>query len=98
MLELQSEVQQLPAFYEAIAEDSRIGNTHICLYIALLSACGGMAFPHVIDIDRDGLMKNARVSRKTYHKCMRELQAYGYIKYYASPNPAIRSRASLNRL
>ena len=101
----------LPEFYEAIADDVRIGPTHICLYVALLNewdkACATEAIEmdrnvlmrmDSIPLDRNVLMKNARISRRTYHKCMRELHEYGYIRYEPSSNPFLRSRVYLKRL
>ncbi|MDE3181931.1 MAG: hypothetical protein KGM16_00820 [Bacteroidota bacterium] len=101
----------LPEFYEAIANDVRIGPTHICLYVALLNewvmACANDAIvpernvlmkKDSIPLDRNVLMKNARISRRTYHKCMRELHEYGYIRYEPSSNPCLRSRVYLKRL
>lgn len=90
--------QTLTDFYETIADDARIGVTHICLYMALLHEWNLDANPNGISIDRHTLMKNARISRKTYHKCMIELQQYGYIKYEPSSNPMVKSRVYLNRL
>jgi CTP-dependent riboflavin kinase len=49
-------------------------------------------------VDRANLMKNARISRKTYQKCIKELREYGYIKYEASNSPFSRSRVLLKRL
>ena len=127
----------LAEFYEAIADDVRIGPTHICLYVALLNewdmACANEAIAmdrnvlmkmdsiplernaimkkdsipldrnvlmkkDSIPLDRNLLMKNARISRRTYHKCMRELHEYGYIRYEPSSNPFFRSRVYLKRL
>jgi hypothetical protein len=114
----------LPEFYEAIADDVRIGPTHICLYVALLNewdmACAneaiamdrnvlrkkdsippdrnGVMKKDSLPLDRNVLMKNARISRRTYHKCMRELHEYGYIRYEPSSNPCLRSRVYLRRL
>ncbi len=101
----------LAEFYETIADDVRIGPTHICLYVALLNewnlACANDAIAmdrnvlmkiDSIPLDGNVLMKNARISRRTYHKCMRELHEYGYIKYEPSNNPCLRSRVYLSRL
>jgi hypothetical protein len=86
----------LEEFYEAIADDARIGNTHICLYLALVNQ--GNSFGNFFEINRANLLKNAKISRKTYHKCMKELREYGYIKYEPSNNPFSRSRVLLKRL
>lgn len=91
-------LQQLTDFYETIAEDARIGVTHICVYTALLHESNISVSGNPICINRDALMKNARISRKTYNKCMNELHKYGYIKYEPSSNPLMGSRVYLKRL
>lgn len=91
-------MEQLSAFYEAIAADARIGTSHICLYMALLNAMNPVYPEDEIEIDRNTVMRNARVSRRTYNKCMKELKELGYIKYSPSLNPFIGSKVSLKRL
>jgi hypothetical protein len=90
-------VKELTAFYEAIADDARIGTTHICLYLALYNAVS-FAAGELSEVNRDQLMQQARISRKTYNKCMKELQEYGYIKYEPSSNPQVGSRVQLKKL
>lgn len=91
-------MEQLTAFYEAIADDARIGTTHICLYLALCHERSNCAVEEVIEVSRHRIMKNARISRKTYHKCMKELQEYGYIRYEPSFDPFYKSKVFLNKL
>lgn len=91
-------MEQLTAFYEAIAADTRIGTTHICLYFALCNAMIDFAEGELSVVNRDQLMQNARISRKTYNKCMKELQEYGYIKYEPSSNPQVGSKVQLKKL
>lgn len=90
-------MEHLTAFYEAIAADARIGTTHICLYFALYHAVG-FGNEEFSEVNRDQLMLNARISRKTYNKCMKELQEYGYIKYEPSSNPQVGSKVQLKKL
>lgn len=64
--------------------DNRICPVHISLYLALLHE----ASQNIIDysfLDRDRIMEDAnRYSRVTYHRCIRQLQQYGYIDYQPS--------------
>ena len=80
--------EPLTVFYEAIADDARIGTTHISLYMALLQQWnlnGGM---NPIIIARVTIMKAAKINaRYTYNKCMNNLQEFGYITYLPSSNP-----------
>lgn len=84
--------QPLVHFYEASEGDARIGPAHISLYMALLREWHRRSFETPLAISRDELMQAARISRKTYNKCMKELQAYGYITYQPSFNPFVQSR------
>ena len=87
--------QPLTDFYEAIADDARIGATHISLYMALLQEWNTTVAQNPLSVNRDTMMKAARMGRKTYNKCMKELQEYGYIKYEPSSNPLIKSKIYL---
>ena len=93
-----SGLQQLTDFYETIADDVRIGVSHICLYVALLYEWDLSSLQNPICINRHSLMRHARISRKTYNKCMKELQEYGYIKYKPSSNPLERSQVYFKKL
>jgi len=91
--------EPLTVFYEAIADDARIGTTHISLYMALLQQWnlnGGM---NPIIIARVTIMKAAKINaRYTYNKCMNNLQEYGYITYLPSSNPCSSSTVFLKGL
>jgi hypothetical protein len=91
-------LQQLSDFYEIIADDARIGVSHICLYVALLYEWNLLAWRNPISVHRHSLMRHARMSRKTYNKCMKELQEYGYIKYTPSCHPFEGSQVYFKRL
>jgi len=43
------------------------------------------SFETPLTISGDGLMRAARVSRKTYNKCMKELQAYEFTSVKIGP-------------
>ena len=90
--------QPLTDFYEAIADDARIGATHISLYMALLQEWNTTVAQNPLSVNRDTMMKAARMGRKTYNKCMKELQEYGYIKYEPSYNPLIKSKIYMNKV
>lgn len=83
-------------FYSAIAEDARIGPTHISLYMALLhtqNLDGGLS---PIVIKRDVIMLRAKIqARQTYNKCMNELSKYGYIIYRPASNSSVCSTVFL---
>ena len=88
--------QPLTGFFKAIENDGRIGWTHISLYFALLHKWNLDQSQNTIVVARDELMRIAKINaRHTYNKCMNELDAYGYIKYTPSSNPAVGSRVEL---
>lgn len=83
-------------FYNAIAEDARIGSTHISLYMALLhtqNLDGGIS---PVTIKRDVIMLRAKIrARQTYNKCINELSDYGYITYKPASNGSVYSKVFL---
>ena len=77
----------LTKFYEAIAEDPRIGTPHISVYMALLQEWNLHEGRNPVTIVRDSIMKSAKINaRYTYNRCMNNLQEFGYITYYPSTN------------
>ena len=91
-------IEAINNFYETIAEDNRIGYSHISIYITLLYFIQDKPLNIPLHIYRERIMKTARMSRRTYNKCMRELVDYGYIKYEPSSNPAQGSKVYLKKL
>jgi len=58
------------------------------LYIALFQFWNINRFQNPISISRDEVMRISKIASKaTYHKCMRELNDSGYVKYEPSFNP-----------
>jgi len=91
-MECSCQLQQLSAFYTAIEQDKRIGATHVSLYMALFQLWNLNLFQNPISITRQEVMPIAKINgRATYHKCMHELQEYGYIRYVSSFNPVLKS-------
>lgn len=90
--------QQLLDFCDTIEEDARIGITHVSLYVALLYEYLTGSLQQPIYANSTKLMKKAKMSRRTYMKCIRELQQFGYISYKPSCDPGKRSQVYLKRL
>lgn len=73
-------------FYEVIAEDGKIGVSHISLYMALVFQSKDGLQPFFIT--REEIMQLSKIkSRQTYNRCMNELKEYGYIGYTPSSDP-----------
>jgi hypothetical protein len=87
---------QLSGFYKAIADDRRIGSTHISIYMALFQQWNLNGGSNPVEIERAGIMKAAKINaRHTYNKCMNDLEHYGYIRYEPAPNGFVSSRVFL---
>ena len=90
------QVKELTIFFSAIREDHRIGTTHISLYMALFQLYNLNRFQNPIDITRSAVMEVDKINGlATYHKCIKDLADFGYIKYQPSYNPAISSQVVL---
>jgi hypothetical protein len=75
-------LKPLSDFFIAIEKDCRISITHIGIYAALLQFRVDSGFINPIQAYRYEITDIAKLSSpKTYHKCMRELSEYGYIRY-----------------
>jgi hypothetical protein len=80
--------QHLNVFFDRILQDSTLNPTHISLYIVLFQLWDSNRFLNPISITRDEVMRISKISSKaTYHKCLRELNDKGYVKYQPSFNP-----------
>lgn len=77
----------LSNFFEAIDSDAHISITHIGVYAALLQHYAQSGFANPLHAFSYEIMKIAKLSSAiTYHKCIRDLSEYGYIKYIPSFN------------
>lgn len=89
----------LTVFFDAIADDTRISATHISLYVSLLNDWNMKGGLNPFAIERDTIMKTAKISaRRTYHRCINNLQEYGYIKYLPASNSFTQSMVYLKRV
>ena len=92
-------VKELTSFYSAIKDDHRISTTHISLYMALFQLYNLNSFQNPVSISRAGVMKVAKISGlATYHKCIKDLNDFGYIQYLPSYNPTICSQVHLTKV
>jgi len=90
------EVKELTSFFAAIREDHRIGISHVSLYMALFHFYNLNQFQNPISITRAAVMEVAKISGlATFHKCIKDLAEFGYIRYEPSYNPLISSKVSL---
>jgi hypothetical protein len=85
-------LSQLKNFLNAASKDPRIGATHVSIYMSLFHCWLENDCQDPILVNRRGIMANAKISGvATYHKCIRELLEYGYIRYIPSNHPLCQS-------
>jgi hypothetical protein len=89
---------ELTEFFLSIREDPRIGPVHISLFMAIVQHWTKNNCKNPICVFGKELMDLAKISGvATYHKAIRELHEYGYIKYEPSYNRFLRSRIYINK-
>lgn len=75
----------LSYFFEMAECDPRISVTHGGLYAAIIYYWHRLDCPESFRVFAKELMKLAKISScTTYHKCIRDLNAYGYLNYEPS--------------
>jgi hypothetical protein len=75
-----------------IRGDERLLATHVNLFTALFVHWQRNRFINPFRVTRIELMAFSKIaSIATYHKCIRELDAFGYIRYQSSYHPALGS-------
>lgn len=92
-------IRHLTGFYDRIQSDNRLNPTHISLYLALFQFWNLNHFQNPISISRNEMMRLSKISALgTYHKCIKQLQEFGYIEYLPSFNPYKGSLVNLYNL
>jgi len=79
--------EQMVLFEGVMETDERLRAQHVALYVAILWM-GAKGVPgRSVKVTRAELMMAARVSSKaTYHRVIRDLERFGYIRYQPSFN------------
>jgi len=84
-------IQELVAhgkLLKRIRDDKRLSATHVSLFTALFIQWQQNFYTSPFPVTRKELMAYSKIaSVATYHKCVRELDAYGYIIYQPSFHP-----------
>ena len=89
-------IRHLNSIFELFAKDSRLNPTHISLYIALFQLWNINRFIDTFYINREEVMRIAKIgSKNTYHRCLKELDHWKYIRYLPSHNPYKGSRVHM---
>lgn len=86
-------LEPLSDFFRAIRHDQRLSVTHIGIYAALLQFHSDKGFINPIEAYRHEIMLLAKISAPmTYHRCIKDLDAYGYLRYHPSKKRNQRSK------
>lgn len=87
---------QLNAALELFNKDHRIKQGHITLYLAFFQKWNREYFKKTITINRESIMEKAKFkSKTTYHNYIRDLNDWGYLKYFPSYDPARGSKVQM---
>lgn len=87
---------QADQFLRRAANDDRLLPSHISLYMAMFYHNPAEKPEAYFQVSRKKLMRFSRIkSMATYHKCLKELVAYGYIDYRPSYDPYRASSVAL---
>jgi len=77
----------------SMSKDERLNATHVSLFTGLFGYWQRKGFANPFSVTRKTLMAYSKIaSIATYHKCMKELDAYGYISYQPSYHPKLGSQ------
>ncbi|MBN8880527.1 MAG: hypothetical protein J0I32_23490 [Sphingobacteriales bacterium] len=82
-------------FMQQTADDPLLGPAHISLYAAILLQFRQQGEQNPISAYRRELVRISKISNRSYHKCMNDLVAGGYIDYLPSFNPFLGSLITL---
>lgn len=89
--------QQLEILYDVLRNDQRIRTVHISIYMGFFFLWSLKDFQNPISITRSEMMQITKISGyATYHKCIKDLQMYGYIQYFPTYHPAFGSLVYVN--
>ncbi len=81
-------IKHLTAVLELFGKDDRLNPTHISMYLALFQYWNISRFSESLSINRNEIMSLSKIgSKATYHKCIKDLDYWGYLKYLPSHNP-----------
>lgn len=73
---------------ERMSADDRLMATHVSLFTALFIQWQRNNFVSPFPITRRELMTHSKIaSVATYHKCIQQLEVYGYVRYLPNYHP-----------
>ncbi|MET3499630.1 hypothetical protein ABIC45_001221 [Mucilaginibacter rubeus] len=86
---ISKELNDYSEIIKRMGKDGRVLATHVSLFTALFISWQREGFVSPFAITRKTVMAFSKIaSIATYHKCIKELDEYGYIRYQPSFHPA----------
>lgn len=90
---------QLDDFFDTIADDPRIGSSHIVIYLALLHAWQERGCPEIMEVATYEVMRYAKLrKRDTYLMRIKDLATFGYLTYYPAENEHVKAEVRFKKL
>jgi hypothetical protein len=84
---------------ENLLQDQRLHSSHISLFFALFLLWQQNLYKNPINVTRARLMGISKIgSKATYHKCIKQLNAFGYINYLPTYNSFIGTTVEIKLL
>lgn len=89
-------IKHLNAVFQKFYADQRLNTTHVSLYMALFQFWNLNRFREEFYIDRQEVMELSKIgSTATYHRCLKQMDSWDYLKYFPSHNPYKGSKIKL---
>ena len=89
-------IKHLNAVFQKFYADKRLNTTHVSLYMALFQFWNLNRFREEFYIDRQEVMELSKIgSTATYHRCLKQMDSWNYLKYFPSHNPYKGSKIKL---
>lgn len=89
-------IKHLNAVFQKFYADKRLNSTHVSLYMALFQFWNLNRFREEFYIDRQEVMELSKIgSTATYHRCLKQMDSWDYLKYFPSHNPYKGSKIKL---
>ena len=83
-------------FIESLVSDERVTVWQMGMVLGMVQLANGNKIEDPISISRKKVMLLSHINNlMTYHRCIKDLQDFGYIKYYPSYHPGIRTTVYL---
>lgn len=90
-------IEEFQKLYDILKNDKRIRTVHISLYMGFFFLWSLKDYKNPIPFSRKKMMNITKInSSATYHKCIKDLTAYGYIHYFPTYHPVNGSLVYIN--